>query len=230
MSLSFTTLTAKIEAVDLTMNVASATGFAVNTTTNTYVAKIGDEYLGITSINTLAIGIRRGLFGTRAEYHPSGQKVAVGLATDFVSGFVPEGPLGPDYSPHFSNLGFYESNRPTSQVTTAGAATYTAGQVLSGRILRDPNGSSRSDVLPTAALLVAALPGVQIDSCLRFVIQNDADAAETITLGSGSGGTDVSGQTLTIAQSNSKRFEIRFTGVAPGSEAYELRNLGTYTT
>lgn len=42
-------------------------------------------------------------------------------------------------------------------VTDAGAATYTAAQVLGGVILRDCAGAGRTDVLPTAALLIGAM-------------------------------------------------------------------------
>lgn len=130
------------------------------------------------------------------------------------------------------------SGHTTSTITTAGAATYTAAQVLGGQINRDPNGSGRSDTLPTAALLVAELRkvssqlGVQLPTSLafEFVIQNDADAAETITVGVGTGGSAAAGHTLTIAQNNSKRFSIHITETKSGSEAYTLRNRGTFTT
>lgn len=125
-----------------------------------------------------------------------------------------------------------------TNITTAGAVTLTAAQILGGYITRDPNGGNRTDTLPTAALLVAQIRayaseiGVQLPSTLsfEFVIQNTADAAETITLDSGSGGTNASGHTRTIAQNNSKRFSILITNTTPGSEAYTLRSLGGYTT
>jgi tRNA(Met) C34 N-acetyltransferase TmcA len=71
------------------------------------------------------------------------------------------------------------------------------------------------------------LPGV---ISFEFVIQNTTGAAYTITVQQGSGGSAASGHTLTIAQSNSKRFSIQITNTTPGSEAYVLRNLGGYTT
>lgn len=129
-------------------------------------------------------------------------------------------------------------NLTVSTITTAGAATYTAAQLLGGQINRDPNGSGRSDVTPTAALLVAALraqaqqAGVQLPGTayFEFVIQNDADAAETITVTAGTGCTLAAGHTMTIAQNNSKRFGVQITNTTPGSEAYTVRNLGTFTT
>lgn len=125
-----------------------------------------------------------------------------------------------------------------TNITTAGAVTLTAAQILGGYITRDPNGGNRTDVLPTAALLVAQIRayaseiGVQLRNVMsfEFVIQNTADAAETITVQQGSGGSAASGHTLTIAQNTSKRFSIQITSTTPGSEAYVLRNLGGYTT
>lgn len=130
------------------------------------------------------------------------------------------------------------ANLTVSTITTAGAATYTAAQLLGGQINRDPNGSGRSDVTPTAALLVAALRavaqqvGVQLPQTISFdfVIQNDADAAETITVTAGSGCTLATNHTMTIAQNNSKRFNVLITETKSGSEAYTLRNRGTFTT
>jgi hypothetical protein len=126
--------------------------------------------------------------------------------------------------------------------TTAAAVTYTAEEIAGGYIRRDPAGGNRTDVLPTAALLVAYLRNIagQIGAQLtapiemQFTVQNDADAAETITMSVGTGGAlgpNVGGSvTVTIAQNSSRRFSIQFTNITPGSEAYVLRNLGGYTT
>lgn len=91
-----------------------------------------------------------------------------------------------------------------SVIATAGAATYTAAQLLGGLILRDPAGGARSDVSPTAALIIAAIAQGAAGNQFRFTIRNTADAAETITLTAGTDAT-LSG-TMTIAQNNSKEF------------------------
>lgn len=109
---------------------------------------------------------------------------------------------------------------------TAGNLTYTAAMFKGGLILRDPNGSGRSDVSPTAALMLAALSGAEVGQAIRFTIRNTADAAETITMTAGAGAT-LSG-TMTIAQNNSKTFLLVFTNVTASSEAYTLYSLGTY--
>src|SRR5262245_33603853 len=75
-----------------------------------------------------------------------------------------------------------------SSITTAGAVTYTPAQILGGIIVRDPNGAARTDTLPTAALLVAAVPQAFVGLTIRCTITNAADAAETITIAAGTGG------------------------------------------
>ena len=51
------------------------------------------------------------------------------------------------------------------------ATTYTAAQVLTGDIKRTGQQTSRIDVLPTAANLVAAMPGVQAGSSFWLIVQ-----------------------------------------------------------
>lgn len=110
--------------------------------------------------------------------------------------------------------------------TTAGVVTYTAAELVGGLILRDPNGAARSDVTPTAAQIVGAITGATATSSFEFIIRNDADAAETITLTAGAGVT-ISG-TATIAQNNSKRFRAVITNAGSGTEAVTIYSLGTF--
>lgn len=103
-----------------------------------------------------------------------------------------------------------------ASINTAGAATYTAAQILSGIIVRDPNGAGRTDTLPTAALLVAAMNKPAVGDTLAVTIVNGADAAETITLAGGTGGTFDANQTAAsqvIPQNTSKTVRIRITNV-----------------
>ncbi len=110
-------------------------------------------------------------------------------------------------------------------ITTAGAGTYTAAQIVGGLILRDPAGGARTDTTHTAAQILAAIPNAIVGSAIEFTVRNTADAAETITVAGGSGVT-TSG-TMTIAQNNTKRFMLVFTNVTASSEAATLYSLGT---
>jgi hypothetical protein len=98
---------------------------------------------------------------------------------------------------------------PTT-VVTAGAATYTAAALLGGLILRDPTGASRSDVTPTAALIIAAMNEAGVEDSFEFNIINTADAAETITVTAGAGVTLVPA-TQAIAQDKTGKFLVRLT-------------------
>jgi hypothetical protein len=110
-------------------------------------------------------------------------------------------------------------------VDTTAAVTYTAAQIKGGLILRDPNGSGRSDLFPTAADIVAALPSAFVDQAFVVTIRNTADAAETITMTTNTGLT-LSG-TMTIAQSNQKSFLVRLTNVTSGAAAVTIYSMGT---
>jgi len=108
-----------------------------------------------------------------------------------------------------------------SSISTAGAATYTAAQLLGGLIIRDPAGGARSDVTPTALLIIAAITQAGVGDSFEFTIKNAADAAETITV---TAGTDVTlTGTMTIAQNNTKRF---LAVVTSGTEV-TIYSLGT---
>ncbi len=112
--------------------------------------------------------------------------------------------------------------RPITDAT-AGALTITAAMIRAGYLNRDPNGASRSDVMPTAALLIAGLPNPAIGDMYEFTINNNADAAEVITVTAGTGMTFGStGRTHTLAQNLVQSYWIQITGVASGSEAYVL--------
>ncbi len=112
---------------------------------------------------------------------------------------------------------------PTS-LATAGAETYTAAHLLSGIIVRDCAGASRTDTLATAALLVAAIPGVRVGDILRCLVINGSDPiTEVITLAAGAGGAFDANQTAVsriVAGGASKLVHIRFTNVTPAAEAY----------
>ena len=116
----------------------------------------------------------------------------------------------------FKSAKAVEQTAAAAVVTDAGAATYTAAQILGGVILRDPNGAGRSDVLPTAALLIGAMRAPRIGDTIDVLIVNTADAAETITIVAGSGGafpTEQIAATRIIPQNTSRRVVIRVTGV-----------------
>ena len=102
--------------------------------------------------------------------------------------------------------------------STAGAVTYTIAEMLGGLILRDPNGGARSDVTPTAALIVAGITGAAVDDVFECTVVNTANASEVLTITAGTGVTLVP-SSITPTQNESTRLIVRLTNVTSGSEA-----------
>jgi predicted RecA/RadA family phage recombinase len=125
-------------------------------------------------------------------------------------------------APRANTVAVESSPAPASDAT-AGNATLTAAQMLAGVFVRDPNGASRTDTLPTAALLVAAVPGAKVGDMIRCYIVNGADAAEVLTIQAGAGGGFDANQTAAsrvLGQNTSKMLHLRLTNVTPAAEAY----------
>ena len=109
----------------------------------------------------------------------------------------------------------------------------TPAQVTSGFVIRGASLSAgRTDTLPSAAALCEYIQGVFVGTSFELPIRNAATGAFTITLAAGPGGTmqDPAGSVRQIAQNNTKFFQIVFTNVTPGSEAYSVWSLGGGTT
>lgn len=219
--MNVTTLAAAMTATDVQASLAAGTGvtgrgdYGVNTAV-LYVEEEAMEVVSITGLQSATLpAVRRGANATKITAHPVGSRVHVATPAE----------TAPSYSSPARTAGPNQPNMLTTTLSTAGAETLTPAQVLGGLILRDPNGAGRTDTMPTAALLLATMPGVVVDSSFEFTIRNTADAAETITVAAGTGGT-ISG-TATIAQNNSKAFRVVWTNVTAGSEAYTAYSLGT---
>jgi hypothetical protein len=109
--------------------------------------------------------------------------------------------------------------------STSGPRTFTGAEIFGGMILRDPNGAVRSDVMPTAADIVANIPACVVGSSFEFVIRNSG-ATYTITITTEGADVTLSG-TMTIATANSKRFLAVVTNIGAGTEAATIYSLGT---
>lgn len=112
-------------------------------------------------------------------------------------------------------------------VTTAGVYTYTAAEFLSGLIMRDCAGANRTDVGPSAADLVAAMPGAVVGSSFRLIVRNNSGGAFAVTMDAGLGGTDNGGGAKSVAQLRNQEFLVRLTNVTAGAEEYDFFAVGT---
>jgi hypothetical protein len=97
-----------------------------------------------------------------------------------------------------SSVGRSHRVTTVTDITTAGAGTYTGAQIATGFITRDPNGAGRTDTTDTAtAILTAVTCLVDTGDTFSLYLINTADAAEAITLAGGTGVTfNNVGQTL----------------------------------
>ena len=117
-----------------------------------------------------------------------------------------------------------------ASINTAGAVSYTGAQFIGSIVVRNANGASRTDVLPTAADMVATMSDVKAASarigdtlwCL-FINAAPFASSYTITMTAGAGGALDPNQDSTSAivqAGSSKEIAIRLTNVTKGSEAY----------
>lgn len=220
-----TTLAAAVAAADTQIQLSSGTGVTARGSFNRtesfalILNPEGPEIVEIVSTSspqsTTIPSVRRGLKGTKVRTHPIGTPVQV-LEADV--------DVIPEFTAPVTAPGAQLFKTAPVTIATATAVTLTPADILSGLILQDSAGGAVTTTLPTAALLVAALPDAQIGTSFRFTIRNTSDAAETNTVAAGTGGT-LSG-TATIAQNNSKEFLVRITGIG-SSAAYTCYSLGT---
>lgn len=98
--------------------------------------------------------------------------------------------------------GHIHENLPVTNIATVGNATYTAAQIATGLITRDPAGGARTDTTDTAAEIIAALDLDNDGDSARCYLINTADAAEAITLAGGTGVT-IANVAQTLAQNES---------------------------
>lgn len=173
---------------------------------------LADRICGVRDENANGIALLGSIAGVALQI------LAVGDDTNISIRNVPKG------TGVFLTNGVAFEKVTATTITTAGAVTYTAAQLKAGLILRDPNGAARADLVPTGALLAAAIPGVAVGTSFEFTIRNDADAAETITLTTALTGSTMSG-TMTIAQNQMKRFRVVF----DSTTAYTVYSLGAVT-
>lgn len=111
-----------------------------------------------------------------------------------------------------------------STINTAGNVTYSATQMFSGIITRDPNGASRTDTTATAAQIVAEMNNPVVGSSFHFTLDNSADADETVTILTGLGVT-IEGSS-SVDQGGHRTYNVVVTNVTLLSEAVTMYDLG----
>jgi hypothetical protein len=113
---------------------------------------------------------------------------------------------------------------------TAGNVTYSAAALLRGIYIRNGGAANRSDVLPTAAAIVAAL-AAKYGQCVvgmmfDVLFVNETATANTFAIGLNTGVTSMltngTSFSAAIAQNASKRVTFRVTNAGVGTEAVQV--------
>ena len=121
-----------------------------------------------------------------------------------------------------------QSSMNTSPVTSGvGAITLVVSDLFRGFLDRDSGAANVDATTPTAAEIVAALPGKPIGHTVQLYIRNTTATANTLTLVGGTGVT-VSGD-ADIGQNGSALFMIRLENVTSGAEAVSAYCMGSFT-
>jgi predicted RecA/RadA family phage recombinase len=108
-----------------------------------------------------------------------------------------------------------------AEATASATATLTAAQVLGGFINSVPV-AGITLTLPTAALMVAGIPGAKVGDTFTCSIENSSAGANAITLAAG--GATLRGGT-SIAQNKSAILRGVLTNVGSGTEAYTVHSI-----
>lgn len=131
-------------------------------------------------------------------------------------------PRTPERGNPFQSGPVFPKKTATSQVLTTATTpvTMTAAQALQGVIPCDCQDAA-TFTLPTAALLNAAIPGVQVGTSFDLDIINYGDTTLTIGLGTGITKTTIAtvAAVLTIVTLASKRLTLVCTGVLANGDA-----------
>lgn len=153
------------------------------------------------------------------------------MALPFGSGFSPL--VG---QPRMGMIPLPNTTATLNTLTTGGGVeTATAAEVLGGLLIINCD-DAQTLTLPTAALLNAAIPGVNVGTSFRISVINTGDT--TLTIAVGTGGTLVvdsgasKSSVATIVANASKDFWIRVTSVATpatvgSTDGYTVYGLGS---
>lgn len=115
-------------------------------------------------------------------------------------------------------------NTPAPASYASGAQTYLTADILGGTIIHDGS-SGLTATLPTAALMVAAIPNCRVGDMVECLIINGANVSGSVVIAAGTGGTfdaNQGGGSKIIAFGSSKYIQMRITNTTLGSQAYVL--------
>lgn len=120
-----------------------------------------------------------------------------------------------------STAGRLYARRASNSDGTAAGITYTVAQFTTTAFTRSGPAGTFSDTTPTAAAIVAAMPGAEVNMGYDIWIRNTAGGTMTLVGGTG---VSVAGST-TVAAGKARLFTVFATNVTPGAEAITVVGL-----
>ena len=134
-------------------------------------------------------------------------------------------PLFAGFSKSALNPAQTGSTTKTSPVVAAAAGSYaiSAETLTGGYLSYDPSGGAANATLPSASDVLAIIGNSPYTS-FRFIIENTADASETITLTDGGDSKNNLVGTMTIAQDRAREFVI----YVKDNDELTITTTGTY--
>jgi hypothetical protein len=197
--------------------------------TNTYVGALAGydtggsgSYTGQVAIGaeTRVYGIESVSIGHLANVGTTGAPIANAIAIGYLASTTTAATtkIGNGHTgTTLSGKPFYKVNFVSD--ATATGITYTAAQFVAASLLTrtGPTGPV-TDVTPTAAQIVAAIPGCEVGTGYDLWIRNGSTGTITV---SGGAGVVVS-FTNTITAGNTRHFKVNAINITPGSESVNL--------
>ncbi|HYH64577.1 MAG TPA: hypothetical protein VD866_07780 [Urbifossiella sp.] len=171
----------------------------------------GDAFWDDTNNKFTATSVGNTHFGTVVS-GPTADLVGAGPTTDGDTVYVIHEPRG---------VGTGLAAGKKSEATASTTATLTAAQLLGGFINSAPAGAINL-TLPTAALMVAGIPGAKVGDSFDVSIENTSGGANAITLVAG--GATLRGGT-SIAQNKAALLRVLITNVTAAAEAYTVHSI-----
>lgn len=116
----------------------------------------------------------------------------------------------------------YRGKTITEMLSTVGNESLTPELIIETLLIRDPSGAPRTDTLPTAVSIIAAIPNAVQGSTFEFTVLNP-DVTDSVTLAVNTGTTIVG--TAVVAAGTSQRFAGIVFDTTEESEAVAIYSL-----
>lgn len=168
----------------------------------------------VTSTRGTAVGYRAGYQNTTGLSN----WVAVGALAGGLT-VSNTGKIGASLT-HMTISGLLASSRASVAISNAAGVTLTTAQIFAASIVRS-GGGAVSDTTPTAAAIVAAIPGCEVGSSFDFWIANDNTGTLTIVAGSGV----TLSRTTTVSSGFTRHYRVYVTNATAASEAVTVEGV-----